>query len=353
LKVAVAVYTPGQAYFWGSIISLLLKDGHQVLVLARESGLIKKILSQYTVQYVTFGKSKRANYSKLLQLPGQFITSFKCLNRFRPDIITGASILESNTAAILGKPCIIFEDTEITPALERLQWQLTASCIVTPSCFKLNLGKKQVRINGYKELAYLHPNYFKPDPAIFGELKIQPEEKYAVVRFNSFSAVHDVKLHGLSIDDKYKIVSELRKYVKVFIAAEGELPEDLAKHRIPIQPHRIHHALHYAQIVMGDSGTITSEAAVLGTPSIRCNSGLGLKELGNFIELENTYDLIYCAQHLEDILPKALALISNPRLKEEWGIKCRKLLSEKIDVAKFMVDLIENYSGTGKKLPHN
>ncbi len=350
MKVAVAVYTPGQAYFWGSIISLLLKDGHQVLVLARESGLIKKILSPYTVQYVTYGKSKRANYSKLLQLPGQFITSFKCLNRFRPDIIAGASILESNTAAILGKPCIIFEDTEITPILERLQWQLTASCIVTPSCFKLNLGKKHLRINGYKELAYLHPNYFKPDPAIFGELKIQPEEKYAIVRFNSFNAIHDIKLRGLSMDDKNQIVSELEKYVKVFIAAEGELPEGLAAHRIPIQSQRIHHALYYAQMVMGDSGTIISEAAVLGTPSIRYHSGLGINELGNFIELENTYDLLYCIPHLEDVLPKALALIRNPRLKEEWDIKRRKLLSEKIDVAKFMADLIENYPRTGNEL---
>lgn len=214
---------------------------------------------------------------------------------------------------------------------------------MTPVCFKLDLGKKQIRIDGYKELAYLHPNYFKPDPTIFAELKIQRDEKYAIVRFNSFNAVHDIGLRGLSLEEKYTIVKELGKYVKVFISAEGDIPADLADHKLNISPHRIHHVLYYAQMVMGDSGTMASESAVLGTPAIRCNAGLGQYELGNFTELEKKYGLVYCVERLDDVLPRALELIQDPELKQEWAVKRQKMLSEKIDVTRFMADLIENY----------
>jgi predicted glycosyltransferase len=38
---------------------------------------------------------------------------------------------------------------------------------------------------------------------------------------------------------------------------------------------------------------MTTEAAVLGTPAIRCNSFVGKRDMGNFIELEKKYGLIF------------------------------------------------------------
>jgi len=337
------VYTPGQAYFWSHIIRTLVEKGHQALVIARPGKLTEEVLKRSHIPYSTCGQNGRTTCGKLLRLPLQFITSFRLLLDFNPDLIAGASLLESHASAILRKPCIVFEDTEITPSLERLQWQATASSIVTPACFKLDLGQKHIRMQGYKELAYLHPAYFQPDPAIYEEMEIPREQKYAVIRFNSFNAVHDIRLRGLALEDKYRIVKLLGQHVRVFICAEGFLPPDLESYRLQVPSSRIHHVLNYAQLVMGDSGTITTEAAVLGTPAIRCNSGLGLNELGNFVELEQKYGLLYCAQNLEDILPRALELVQNPDSKKEWAGKRQRMLEEKVDVTRFMVDMIENY----------
>lgn len=344
MKIAFVVHTPGQAFFWKNIIHILADKGHQVSVLTRDDKFVSNLSLNKNIHHGVYHSNGKTAYSKLLSLPSQLFTNFRFLSQFNPDIVVGGSMLEANAAAVLRKPCIIFEDTEITPALERIQWQLTASDIITPSCFKKNLGKKHIRIEGYKELAYLHPDYFQPDPSIFTELDLKPQDKYIVVRFNSFKAVHDMRLRGFTPDDRHTIVRTLQKYSRIFISAEGDLPESLTEYRLPVPSKRIHHVLSYARMIFGDSGTMSAEAAILGTPAVRCNSGLGFNELGNFVELENKYDLMYCIPGLEAGLQKAVELLQRPLLKEEWAQKRQRLLAEKIDVTKFMVDYIENYS---------
>jgi len=342
MRIAFVIHTAGQAFFWKNIMGELIARGHQIGVLSREKAVEPDFIAQSQVQCGTYKDGKKSAYGKLMQLPFQLITSYRFLSRFKPDVIAGASILEANTSAILRKPCIIFEDTEITPALERLQWQFTASQIVTPACFRKDLGKKQLRIEGFKELAYLHPNYFRPDPSILRELGVTSQEKYVIIRFNSFKAVHDIGLRGFSLEERYQAVRTLGKYARIFIAAEGRLPQDLEAYKLPIPTKRIHQAISYAQMLFGDSGTMSTEAAILGTPAIRCNSGLGDNELGNFIEMEHRYGLMYCILGVERGLQKAVELLQNPNLKEEWNQKRQKLLAETIDVTRFMVNLIEH-----------
>ena len=42
-------------------------------------------------------------------------------------------------------------------------------------------------------------------------------------------------------------------------------------------------------MVVADTQTIVTEAAVLGTPAIRYNSFAGENDMGNFVELEQKY----------------------------------------------------------------
>ena len=53
---------------------------------------------------------------------------------------------------------------------------------------------------GYHELAYLHPNRFRPDPAALDAFGVSPDEPYSIVRFVSWQAVHDRRERGLSAD---------------------------------------------------------------------------------------------------------------------------------------------------------
>jgi len=65
--------------------------------------------------------------------------------------------------------------------------------------------------------------------------------------------------------------------------------------------------------------------------------------MGNLIELEQKYGLIYSYNDQYSAMKKAIELIQKPNLKEEWKKKKEKMLKDKIDVTEFMVWFIENY----------
>ncbi|MCL4417464.1 MAG: hypothetical protein M1365_12350 [Actinobacteria bacterium] len=275
------------------------------------------------------------------------------VNNFKPGILLGTGIIEAYISFFLKKPCIIYEDSEPTPFLERIQWQHLARVIVTPDCFRKDLGKKQFRLAGYKELAYLHPKYFRPDPSILDGLGVSKDERYVILRFNAFDAVHDIGRQGFDLNNKYRLVRELQKFARVFISSETPLPYELEKYNLPISFERIHHALYYAQFLVTDTQTMTTEAAILGTPVIRCNNFVGPNDMGNFIELEQKYKLIYNYREQDKALEKAVELIQRPGLKVEWQHKREILLKDKIDLTAFMVWFIENYPESCKSIKQN
>jgi len=345
VRVTFFIHTPGQVHFWHRIVNELEQRGHTVNVVARQSEPINHLLDNYGIQNLTYGRARRTRYGKILQLPIQLIRSLGPVTRFKPDVLIGFGTIEAWIAFMLRKPCIIFDDCEPIPFFERLSWRYIASTILTPACYQKYLGKNHVRFNGYKELAYLRPNYFKPDPSIYNDLGITSAERFIILRFGSFEALHDVDRKGLSTNDKYQLVEKLSKYARVFISAEGNLPADLEHYKLPTSYHRIHHVLYFAHLLIGDTGTMAWEAAVLGTPTVVCASYT--RQFGNFIELEQKYGLLYCFQEAAKVIDKALALIEQPDLKEQWSIKRKRLLDDKMDVAQFMADFIENYPQHG------
>jgi len=88
---------------------------------------------------------------------------------------------------------------------------------------------------------------------------------------------------------------------------------------------------------------MTTEASILGTPAVRCNSFVGEDDMGNFKELEDKYQLIYNYRNPDQALEKAVELVKKDGLKSEWKKKKQHLLRDKIDVTTFMVWFVENY----------
>jgi predicted glycosyltransferase len=147
----------------------------------------------------------------------------------------------------------------------------------------------------------------------------------------------------LDIETKRELVKKLGKYATVFISSEAPLPKEFEKYRLPISIESIHDFLFCAKLLVCDSQTMTTEAGVLGTPAIRCNSFVGENDMGNFIELEQKYGLIFNYNDPNKAINKAVELIQEPNLKEEWRKKREKILKDKIDITKFMLWFIENY----------
>ncbi|MHB1041645.1 MAG: DUF354 domain-containing protein [Eubacteriales bacterium] len=350
MRILIFINTPAQAHTWRYIIENLIKDGHQVKILARDYDSTPVLLDKYGFDYEIYIEPGKYRYLRSLQIFPHVWHGYWLAIRFKPQIIIGFGIIEALTSFFLRRPCLIFTDSEPMPVQNYLN-KLFTNAILTPDCFNGDFGNKHVRLSGYKELAYLHPNYFQPDPTILNELGLDNNEKYVILRFNAFDAVHDVGRHGFSLSDKYRLVQELEKYARVFICSEKELPGDLSAYNLPISFERIHHALYYAQLLVCDTGTMATEAAILGTTAVACFSSVN--RFGNFIELEQRYGLIYNYREPDKALEKAFELIQKPGLREGWQHKREILLKDKIDITAFMVWFIENYPESCKGIKQN
>ena len=343
MKVLIDIGHPAHVHFFKNIIWSLENKGHEVLVTARKKDVATDLLDAYKISYIPVGQIGQSKFDLIKEWIKRDYDIFKIARKFNPDVLMGMlNPCVAHSSKLLRKKCLIFNDSEVVNSTAIITYPFV-DVIFTPSNFSKDAGKKQVKIDGYKEHAYLHPNYFVPNPDVFNNMDIDVDDKYILMRFVAWKAGHDTNQKGFDLDTKLHYVKTLEKYAKVYISSETELPPELEDYRIKIPPEKIHDFLYYAQMLVGDSQTMTTEAAVLGTPVVRCNSFVGENDMANFIELEQKYHLIFNYNDYDKALNKAVELIQYPNLKEEWNIKSEQLSNDKTDVSSFIVDFIEKY----------
>lgn len=340
MTILVDINHPAHVHYFKNCIKLLRQKGHQIVVTARDRYPVLQLLEAYEQDYYNRGKGSESLIGKLLYMPAANMKILKIAIKTKPDLFLSFGTPYPNQVAwLLRKPGINFQDTENA----RLMFAASlpfSRVYCTPHCFKRDLGKKHIRFNGYMELAYLHPDYFTPDETIYEYLGINKDEKYVVMRFVSWGASHDIGHKGISLEMKRKAVEQVSQFARVFISSEGDLPKDLKPYQIDIPPEKMHDALAYAALLYGESATMASECAVLGTPAIYLdNKGRGYTD-----EQEKKYGLVFnfteSIHHQEESLCKAIELLKTPNLREEWQKRRQKMLSETIDVTAFMVRLV-------------
>jgi len=321
------------------VIKELENKGHTFKVVAINKDHDLELLDAFGIPYEVISNSSGKNIvEKGLIFLWTTLKIFLISLKFKPDIFIGrASPMMAINSFFFQKPHIVFEDSEPTVFCLEI-CKLFSSVIITPRGFGKDLGRKQIRIDAYKELFYLHPNYYKPDPSIFSLLKIKKDEKYILFRFVAMNAHHDIGQHG--IKDPISLVKHLEKFGKVFISSEKRIPPELEKYQLKIPLEKIHDVLYYATLFISDSQTMTTEAAVLGTPAIRCNSFVGKNDMSNYLELENKYGLIYNFIDERRIEGKAIELLQISNLKELWQKKLEIFFSEKTDPTKILISSI-------------
>ena len=350
MKILIDIGHPAHVHQYRNAIKILKADGHEIFVTARNKEVTLDLLNKFGMNYEEVGQYKKNNTSKAVEMFRIDYKLYKLAKRFNPDVLIGGvgNVYVAHVSALINKPSILFNDTEHGTLQNVLSYPF-ASAICTPSCFNKDLGKKQIRYNGYHELAYLHPNYFKPSPAVLDELGLSKDDTFIILRFVSWDASHDVGQHG--IQDKTALVRELEKYGRVLITSEGLLPKELEKYKIKVSPEEMHDLLYYASLYVGEGGTMATESAILGTPSIYISSLVGT--MGNFIELKQKYGLTFNYNDSDNAMNKAVNLIQKPGLKKEWQRKREQLLEDKIDVTTFMVWFVENYPESFKEMKEN
>lgn len=344
MRILVSIQHPAWAHQFHYVIRELEKRGHIVRVIAINKDRNLELLDAFNIKYDVISHTSGKNLiDKAIIFLKTTVKIFLISRKFKPDIYLGrASPMMAINSFLSRKRHIVFADTEHS-RFNLFVARLFSDVIITPDCFRKDLGKKHLRINAYKEVFYLHPDYFTPDSSVLDEIGLGENERFTIVRFVSWQAHHDIGQHGFDLQGKRKLVSELKKYGRVFITSESPLSKEFENNRIMLPPERLHDLLYYAALYIGEGATVASECAVLGTPAILCSSFAGPGgSMGNFIELENKYDIVYSFRDPDRAILKAIELLQQPDLKEEWRVKKERLLEDKINATRFMLDFIEN-----------
>ena len=349
MNLLIDINHPAHVHIFKYFAWQMIEKGHNIIFTTMDKEFCVYLLKRYNFKYYVLGKHRKKPFSKILGLLKYDLNLIRISKKFKPDLfISHGSMYAAQTAFLFKKEHFAFEDTEHAK-VNNFLCHIFTRYIITSYSYKNDLGDKQIKYNGYLELAYLHPNYFTPNSSVLDLLSVKKDEKYVIIRFVSWNASHDVGHSGLSLEMKRKAVKELSKYAKVFITSEGKLPNELKQYQIKIPPEKMHDALAFATLFVGEGATMASECAMLGTPAIYVNS----LEVGYCTEEEKIYNLVYNFRNSNDVLDKAIELLNTPNLKQEWQKRRQKMLSEKIDVTAFMVWFVENYPESVKIMKEN
>ena len=337
MRILIDIAHPSHVHFFRLVITELENRGHKTAVTIRDTNIISKLLNNFGIPYTSLTpKGTHRLLAPYRLIMRDFLLWKYCL-KFRPDILVGIiAPFTPHVGFVLRKPSLIWEDTEHNKLNHRLAWPF-ATAIYSPDCYTLPPIKKQHLYAGCHELAYLHPNNFTPDKETVKKLGINPDEKYCIIRLSAWMAHHDVGQHGIQQNKTLDFVKTIEKYARVYMSGEKGLPDELKKYQLNIPLHKIHHVMAFAELCISEGATMASESAILGVPTIYINT----LKLG-YINMWENYGILKQTTDTNKALEYAVDSLEDPNSKNKANTIREKMLSDKIDVKKFVIDTIEN-----------
>jgi len=355
-KYIVQLNHPAHFHLFKNIIYRLRNDGHNVLVTNRSKDVLEKLLECENNINISLKYSRGIN-NKCRNLINREFKLNKIIVEYRPSLLLGTSPEIAHLGFLNKIPSIFFGEDDVDLSIVMKLGAYTCypffSHILSPTtCNNSIWNKKTTKYYGYHELAYLHPNHFKPDKEIVGKY-ISQENPYFIIRFAKLTAYHDKGINGINTEIAQNIINLLKQNGSIYITSERELEPQFEKYRIQINPLNMHHVLAFASLYIGDSQTMAAEAGVLGTPFIRYNDFVG--RIGYLNELENRYELGYGfkTNETQKMYEKIKDLLKITKVKNIFQKRRNKMLIDKIDFAAFSVWFIENYPESVKIMKEN
>ncbi|AXR78686.1 DUF354 domain-containing protein [Natrarchaeobaculum sulfurireducens] len=343
MRILVFANTPAHVHLYRHAVSRLEERGHDVCVLGREYDCTTDLLEFYGLPYQPYGAHGTEPTSRLAfgrELVGQLGRIATTTRRFSPDVVFGRGPYAAFAGSLARAPTVLVLDDE-PGSFNHTVSRPFADCILSPAVTRRDLGDAHYTFEGFKECAYLHPAVFDPDPAVHEYLGIDPDEPYVIVRFNALDALHDAGIEGFSSAQRLDLIERLSERATVFVSDEGD---DLALTDLPARPYDLHPALIHdamagADLLVADTGTMVTEAGLLGTPAIRYR-GTDDHVYGEFRELERV-GLVEQADSYDDVRDRALDLLEDETATDRWAQRRREYVGDLVNLTDVLVDVAE------------
>lgn len=332
---------PSKYHLFKSLVNRLMADGHKVEIFIVTKDILEELVKAEGWKYLNIIKGGRRSalpallntiYFTLLTLWRLFIhTLGKKYDYFISDDLL------SVIGRLRGIPAYHFQDDDIQVVPESKYLLSACNGVFAPEVTDLGeFNQKKIAYAGYHEWAYVHPNYFTPSREVI-QTYFPKMDKFFIIRLVALTATHDLGKKGISNEELQRLIALLETKGEVLITAERPLPPDFEKYRIKIDPRDILHFLALADMFIGDSQTMCTEAALLGTPSLRYNSFVG--KISTMNEIENKYKLSFgfLPGNFEGLINKVAELLSAED-KRPFASARKRIEEDKTDVNQFFYE---------------
>lgn len=339
MRVLVEILHPAHVHFFKNAILHWQARGDEVLVLSREKDVANALLDSTGIAYRSISRLGGNKFSLISEMLVRDARMWSEARRFRPDVLVGImGVTIVQVAKLIGRPAVVFYDTENATITNRFVYPLAHS-VCTPQCYSAPVNGHHVTYPSYHELAYLHPHRFVADRSIVQQSGVDPAQPYFMLRFVSWQASHDVGERGFDLQAKLRLVELLGRSGQVLISSEHPLPDELERFRFNAPVQHIHHFIAHARMLIGESATMASEAAVLGVPAFYiADTGRGYTD-----ELEEKYGLVFNFKlaEFDRAIAQVQALLNDPRLAALFAERRARMLAERVDATQWIVDYVD------------
>ena len=343
---------PAHFHLFKQTMDALKADGLRVITVIRPKDVLEQLCINTGTEYIKIKERSRTvgKVGLALSLLQKTAEVCRIVRREKPDFMIGSDGVIAYAGKLFGIPAFDCDedDAEATPLFAKMFYPFFTGIIAPTICSAGKWEHKKIGIHSYHELAYLHPRVFKPDTAKLDQYGIPGDKPFYLIRFAQLTAHHDTGIHGIDTAAALRLVELLKGKGNIYITSERPLEPELEAYRIHINPVDIHHIMAFADLFIGDSQTMAAEAGVLGTPFVRLNDFSG--RLAYLNEIENVYQLGYShkSADIEGFFQSIQKWLDTPDRKAICAQRREKMLSEKIDYAKFLTWFIESYPDSAR-----
>ena len=300
----------------GKFIKKLRKDGHEVLITARDFSNIHDLLDIFGLEYTSIGDHGVTLEEKLLSSTKRAYDLSKFISKEDIDIaITKHSIELPRVAFGLGIPNIFILDNEHAIAANKLTLPLTNKLII-PEIFdvwntiKFGMNPNNiVQYNGTCEITHLED--FKYNEKILETLNLDLDDNKKIILMRPEPSLASYLHTDCTKSVLTPIVNELKDIANILVIprfkAQSTIFKDIPHVHVIKTPVDTFSLTKRADLLIGAGGTMNREAALLKTPVISCYPGKVLSVDKYYIEkglMKRSTDLNEIIKLAKELLTK-------------------------------------------------
>lgn len=258
---------PVDVNFFKNAMLKLKEDGHHIFIIFRGRGKLERIvryeLNMFPIKMI--GVHKKGFIKKITAQIHRDYLIVPFIKKKKIDLVACFGPTSVFSTRFCGIPYLAFDDDfEYKIPFYHANWFATRH--IFPDFIEFENSTIH-KFHGFKELAYLHPDYFKISQEVLKEYSIQPD-KYVFIR----------EIAGVSLNykDSTSILSEIveaikRKGLKVVLSLEDKnLKETYAYDCIVLEEpvSDIYSLMYHALFAISSGDTVARETSLLGVPTL-------------------------------------------------------------------------------------